>query len=300
MRTQTPDLLILIDYPGFNLKAAKFVKTHYRVKVLYYIAPKVWAWDTARIKKIKKYVDHAALILPFEEKLYKKTGIKATYVGNPLLDDYPENISKPFLSKDGFLKKKQLVIALFPGSRNREVENLLETMIHAASLITANLKMKDFKKISFIISKADSIKYELIETVLKNSGIKHLFEIEEGEAKNIFIKSDLVIAASGTVTLEAALCCVPTIIIYKFAKLTYQIAKRVVKIKYAGLANLIVNREIMPELLQDDATAEKISEKAIEMLTDLTGFQNQLQMVRKMLVKGGASSKTAAIATKML
>ena len=300
IKKNTPDLLILVDYPGFNLKAAKFVKEHYKIKVLYYITPKVWAWNKSRLKKIKKYVDHAALILPFEERIYKKARIPATYVGNPLLDDYPENISKPFLRRDALSKKKHLVIALLPGSRNSEVENLLGIMIKAADKISTNLSLKNNQKVSFLISKADSIKYEHIADALKDSGIKHLFQIEEGPAKDIFIKSDLVIAASGTVTLEAALCCIPTIIIYKMSWISYQIAKQVVKIEYAGLANLIVNQEIMPELLQDDATAEKICEKAIYMLDNLTYFENQLQVVRKMLGKGGASSKTAAIATKML
>ena len=300
IKSHTPDLLILVDYPGFNLKAAKFVKEHYKTKVLYYITPKVWAWNKSRLKKIKKYVDHAALILPFEERIYKKAKIQSTYVGNPLLDDYPENISKPFLRRDNLSKKKHLIICLMPGSRKTEIDNLLGIMIKAADQISTHLTCRENQKVSFLISKANSIKHEHIEAVLIDSGIKHLFQIEEGPAKDIFVKSDLVVAASGTVTLEAALCCIPTIIIYKMSRITHQIAKRVVKIQYAGLANLIVNREIMPELLQYDATAEKISKKAIYMLDNLIYFENQLQMVRKMLGRGGASSKTATIAMEML
>ena len=300
LKNNTPDLLILVDYPGFNLKAAKFVKEHYKIKILYYVTPKVWAWNKSRLKKIKKYVDHAALILPFEERIYKKAKVQATYVGNPLLDDYPENISKPFLQRENLLKKKHMVIALLPGSRKTEIENLLGIMLKAADQILTHMSLQKNQKISFLISKAYSIKYEHLEAILKDSGIKHLFQIEEGPAKDIFLKSDLVIAASGTVTLEAALCCIPTIIIYKMSWISYQIANQVVKIKYAGLANLIVNREVMPELLQDNATAEKISKKAIYMLDNLTYFENQLQMVRKMLGKGGASKKTAAIAMEML
>lgn len=300
LKNNTPDLLILVDYPGFNLKAAKFVKEHYKIKILYYVTPKVWAWNKSRLKKIKKYVDHAALILPFEERIYKKAKVQATYVGNPLLDDYPENISKPFLQRENLSKKKHMVIALFPGSRKTEIENLLGIMLKAADQILTHMSLQKNQKISFLISKAYSIKYEHLEAILKDSGIKHLFQIEEGPAKDIFLKSDLVIAASGTVTLEAALCCIPTIIIYKMSWISYQIANQVVKIKYAGLANLIVNREVMPELLQDNATAEKISKKAIYMLDNLTYFENQLQLVRKMLGKRGAAVKTATIATKML
>jgi len=295
-----PDLLILIDYPGFNLKAAKFAKKLYNIKILYYITPKVWAWNKSRLKKIKLYIDHAALILPFEEKIYKKANINATFVGNPLMDNYPENISKPFLPKDNLLKKKTLIIGLLPGSRKTEVNNLFAIMIKAAQQISKYLQTCNNQRVTFIISKADSIKKQHIEMILKKSGQPNLFKISDMPVKKIFIQSDLVIAASGTVTLEAALCCVPTMIIYKMSWITYHIAKQVVKIKYVGLANLIVNREVMPELLQDDASCEKISSKAIYMLDNLKYFENQLQMVRKMLGNKGASYRTARLAIKML
>ncbi|MCP4762934.1 MAG: lipid-A-disaccharide synthase, partial [archaeon] len=156
------------------------------------------------------------------------------------------------------------------------------------------------QKVSFIISKADSIKRRQIEMILKKSDQQNLFKISDRPVKEIFIKSDLVIAASGTVTLEAALCCVPTIIVYKMSWITYQIAKKVVKIKYAGLANLILNREVMPELLQGNASCEKISGKAIYMLDNLKFFENQLQMVRKMLGNKGVSYRTARLAVRMI
>ncbi len=295
-----PDLLILIDYPGFNLRAAKFAKEYYNIKILYYITPKVWAWNKKRLSKIKLYIDHAALILPFEEKIYKKAKINATYVGNPLMDNYPENISKPFLSKDNLLKEKFLIIGLLPGSRTTEINNLFAIMIKAAQEIARYMKTRNNQKVSFIISKADSIKKQHIEMILKKSDQQELFEISDRPAKEIFIKSDLVIAASGTVTLEAALCCVPTIIVYKMSWITYFIAKQIVKIKYAGLANLIVNQEVMPELLQDNASCEKISKKAIYMLGNLNFFENQLQMVRKMLGNKGVSIRTARLAMRML
>ena len=300
-----PDLLILVDYPGFNLKAAQFAKKHYNIKILYYISPKVWAWNKSRLEKIRQYIDHTALILPFEEKIYKKANIKATYVGNPLLDDYPANKSRPFLRKSKLSKHKQLIIGLLPGSRKTEVKKLFEIMIKAAEQIHKCMNTKKCN-VSFIISKADSIKKELLEVYLKKSGTRDIFEIYTGPAKNVILKSDLVIAASGTVTLEAALCCVPCIIIYKMSWLTYQVAQKLVKVKYAGLANLIVNREIMPEFLQNEASCEKISKKAISMLDNLVYFENQLQLVRTMIEGNhgikhkSASLKTAMIALKML
>ena len=286
-----------MDYPGFNLKAAQFVKDHYDIKILYYITPKVWAWKKSRLKKIKKYIDHAALILPFEEKIYKKAQIKYTYVGNPLVDEYSENIPRVLLGSKPLSSKQRdtTLIGLLPGSRKNELKSLLDTMIKAATLIHRNNK-----KIVFIISNANSINRKIIEAGLKKIRNDSMFQIKGGPVKDIFLKSDLVIAASGTVTLEAALCCVPTIIIYKVSPVTYQMAKLFVKVNYIGLANLIVNAEVMPELLQNDVTPEKISEKALYMLDNLFYFQNQLQIVRRLLGKKGASKRAANIAVNML
>ena len=297
LRVNTPDLIILVDYPGFNLKAAQFAKDHYNIKILYYITPKVWAWKKSRLKKIKKYIDHAALILPFEEKIYKKAEIQSTYVGNPLLDEYSENMPKTLLSSDHLSSndKDSIIIGLLPGSRKAEIKNLFDVMIKAANLIHQNNK-----KINFIISKASSIKKKALDTEFKKNRPNFIFQITEGPVKDIFLKSNLVIAASGTVTLEAALCCVPTIIIYKMSAVSYWMAKLFIKVKYVGLANLIVNAEVMPELLQNDATPEKISKKALYMLDNLFYFKKQLQMVRKLLGKKGASKRTANIAIYML
>lgn len=302
LKKTRPDLIILVDYPGFNLKAAQFAKENYPVRILYYITPKVWAWKKSRLKAIKKYVDHAALIFPFEEKIYKKAGIRSTYVGNPLMDEYPENLSKTFLRSDPSHNKDKtnLVIGLLPGSRNAEIHHLFEILIKTGDLIH-----KENKNVRFIISKAGSLKRETLETILKKMdrdplSQPRLFQISDRPVKEIFLKSDLVIAASGTVTLEAALCCVPTIIIYKMSWFSYRMAKFFVKIKYAGLANLIVNREVMPELLQNDATSCKISRKALYMLDHLADFENHLQPVRKLLGNKGASERAARIAMDML
>ena len=292
-----PDLIILVDYPGFNLKAARYAKENFPIKILYFITPKVWAWKKSRLKKIKKYVDHAAVILPFEERIFKKACIPCTYVGNPLMDVYPESLSKPFLRHNNRIvhKKDSFVIGLLPGSRKTEIINLLHIMGNTAELICQH-----HPTISFIISKADSINKTFLEKYLNNFP-KHIeFKIYQGPVKEILLKSDMVIAASGTVTLEAALCCVPTIIIYKVSHISYRIAKFFVKIRYAGLANLIMNQEVMPEFLQYDATATKISNKALEILEHLSFYENQLQGVRRRLGGRGASKRAAHIALSML
>lgn len=297
IRINPPDLLILIDYPGFNLKAARIAKEQFKIKILYYITPKVWAWKKSRLKLIKKYVDHAALIFPFEEKLFKKARIPSTYVGNPLVDEYPEHLTKPFINGTHLSShdKGMVTIGLLPGSREAEINNLLDIMLKSADLIY----QRDITT-RFIISQAGSIKKDRIESGLKTVRNATQFQICSGPVKDILLSSDMVIAASGTVTLEAALLCVPTILIYKMSPISYRIARTFVKIKYAGLANLIAGKEVMPEFLQDEACPKKISQKALHMLGYMDHFQNRLKVVRTLLGRKGAAKRAAKIAINML
>ena len=297
LNSHLPDLIILVDYPGFNLRAAGYVKEHYHIKILYYITPKVWAWKKSRLFKIKKYTDHAALIFPFEEKLFKKAGITSTYVGNPLVDEYPENLSQAFLrpGKEGPGQDDPVIIGLLPGSRNAEIKNLLDIMIQSARLIHQKRNQT-----RFLVSKAPSIKREWIEDRIRKSGSPQLFNIVEGPVREILVRSDLIIAASGTVTLEAALLCIPTLLIYKMARLSFWAAKLLVKVEYAGLANLIADEEIMPELLQDHANPRKICEKVLYMLNHAQYYQGRLGLVRKKLGKKGAAKNAAGIAIHLL
>lgn len=295
IRIHKPDLLIIIDYPGFNLKAAQYAKEKYNIRVLYYITPKVWAWKKSRLKKIKQFADHCALILPFEERLFKKSKIPCTYVGNPLVDIYPENESKPFFNYKKVKEDNHITIGLLPGSRKTEVKNLGPIMGR-----TINKLHQSKKSITFLISKADAISHSLLLDSMKTIDKGVEYEILDGPVNKIFLKADLLIAASGTVTLEAALSCIPTIIIYKVSYLSYRIAKFLVTIKYAGLANLIVDQEVMPELLQYDATPDKISKKALSMLRNLKVYEQKLSLVRKRLGTSGASRRTAQIALSIV
>ncbi len=288
------DLIIIVDYPGFNLKAAQYVKLNYNIPILYYITPKVWAWKRSRLKQIQEYVDHAALILPFEKKIYKDAGIPATYVGNPLMEDYPTHLTKPFLKNKANDPGDIMTIGLLPGSRKSEINRLLDVMLHAAILIGRH------KKVRFVISKADSIYHDQIEKGLNKINSELPFEIFQGPVREIFIKSDLIIAASGTATLEAALCCVPTILIYKMSAITYRIGKILVKLEYVGLANLIVKKQVMPEFLQDDANPEQICKKAVQILDNLQFYENRLKSVRQFLGDSGASKRTAALAMQLM
>lgn len=302
VKTRPPDLIVLIDYPGFNLKAAQFAKKKFNIPILYYIPPKVWAWKKSRLNTIQRFVDHAALIFPFEEKLYQKAEIACTYVGNPLMDDFPDHGTKAFLhqpamteSGEGHLHGKEWVIGLLPGSRNAEIHHLLDIMVETAlSMHQQNNHTR------FLISAASPFLEEKIHGMLAPHHPKGLFTVVQGRPLEIFKQADLLIAASGTVTLEAALCCLPTLILYKMSFLSYFIGKRVVRVKYAGLANLIAGKELMPELLQEQATPEKISQKAFSMLENLGYHENQLLLVRKLLGPPGASRRTARIALDLL
>ncbi|MBF0573537.1 MAG: lipid-A-disaccharide synthase [Desulfamplus sp.] len=309
---EKPDLLILIDYPGFNLKAAEYAKKN-KIKVLYYITPKVWAWNSSRLKKIKKYVDHAAIIFPFEQTIFKKEKIPATYVGNPLLDFYREVKREKELSKslNNSNLLTQLTIGLLPGSRESEIANLLQIMLQSAIIINNRAKsvINNLNNIRFIVSAASSVNINKFNKILEpynqaniNTQDDNIFEVIRGGPTEIFRCSDLLIAASGTVTLEAAICGLPMVIIYKTSPITYFLAKKIVKIPYIGLPNIVANYPIVPELLQNDATPEKIAKHVLSMLNSekLASINKRLLMMKRYLGNAGASKRTAKLAIKML
>ncbi|MDD9304920.1 MAG: lipid-A-disaccharide synthase [Desulfobacter sp.] len=291
LTSDRPDIVVLIDYPGFNLRVAKYIKENTRIPVCYYIAPKVWAWNSARLDKIKAYVDHVALIFPFESPIYKQRKIAATYVGNPLMDEYPRLLPPPAQGT----RKPNKIIGLLPGSRRSEIQTLLPVMLGASQKIK---KIHPDAKI--IVSAGSKQNQDRIQTIIKNQGLDGSYKIIEGRPLSIFEQADMLIAASGTVTLEAALCGLPTIIVYKLSPIAYRLARLVVKIKYAGLANLIMGREVMPELLQGDANPEQICQTAISMLNTLEAHREKLAGVRQRLGSPGAPKRTAQIILNLI
>lgn len=303
LRTTRPDLLILVDYPGFNLRAAQFAKNHTSVRVFYYITPKVWAWNQRRLHKIRRFVDHAALIFPFEERLYRQYRIPATYVGNPLMDAYPEAVvirrRKRLAQTSGQSPAKSpaqsLVVGLLPGSRKAEIDNLLAPMLAAAEKLHRHLPGT-----RFLVSAATAVPREKIDAAVAPHKRDGMFEIVPGPPMQIFEQAHMLVAASGTVTLEAALCGVPTIIVYKLSPLTFRVGKLLVRVKFAGLANLIAGFEVMPELLQDDADPDRICQKALEMALHLPAYAARLDIVRRLLGSGGASRRAARIALDLI
>jgi lipid-A-disaccharide synthase len=292
LKGMRPDLLILIDYPDFNLRVAATAKK-LGIPVLYYISPQVWAWRSGRVNKIEKIVNRMAVILPFEEEFYRKHNVPVTFVGHPLLD---HNSAAHIIGNRKDVKSH--VVGLLPGSRDGEVGRHLPVMLDAASIIT-----KQVKKIKFIVSVASSVKRKQVEEIIKkHKGTVNLELVTENVAE-ICSQCSLVVAASGTVTLEVAITGTPMIIIYKVSPLSYWLGKIMIKIKNIGLVNLIAGREIVPELVQSKASPENIADTALNMLNDASGLERlrkELLSVRDSLGGPGASELVAEIALGML
>ncbi len=295
LKSLKPDLLIIIDFPDFNLHIAGAAKK-LGIPVLYYISPQVWAWRPGRVKKIRKVVDRVAVILPFEEKFFRKHQIQATFVGHPLLDTHL------LLEKSSIAKNAEdiPVVGLLPGSRDGEIAKLLPVMLQSARIL-----LERDKNMKFIVSVALSIKRKFVETIVEEHRGEYDFELVSDTVENVLKRCQLVIVASGTVTLEAAIFGIPMIIIYKVSPVTYWLGKMLVRsrVKNFGLVNLIAGREISPELLQGEVSSKKIADMAFEMLNDASGLEktrNELLGIRDELGGAGASKHVADIALNML
>jgi len=296
LESSSPDLLILIDFPGFNINLARSAK-HCHVPVLYYISPQLWAWRSGRAKKIAARVDRMAVILPFEEEFYKKSGvdIDVEYVGHPLMDAVPSGLEKETIKKDLGLENS-IVLGLLPGSRTAEITNLLPSMMQAAEMLASR-----HPGLKCVLPLASTISRELIDSYISKSSLKII--VPQKDVYSILSICDLALIKSGTATLEAAIMGVPMVVAYRMSPLSFKIAKLVVKVSNASLVNLIAGREIVPELLQNDATPERLVEMASKILDDKfyrNEMINNLEDVRKKLGGRGASEKTARIAMEMI
>ena len=290
-----PDLVILIDYPDFNLRIAK--AAHKRgIKVFYYISPQVWAWRKGRINQIKKSVNKMAVILPFEFETYRQKGFPVNYVGHPLLDLVKTKYSPQEARTKFGLKEGKTTVALLPGSRFSEVNNLLPEMLRAGEILAQHIQ-----DIQFLLPLADTVEEKIITDIISGYSLK--VNIISGHTYDAISCSDLAIVASGTATLETALLGIPMIIIYKISSLTYFIGKFIVHVKNIGLANIIAGKTIVPELIQEDARGNRIAAEALDILTDAERKQEmikELAAIRSKLGNPGAARKTAQLAYDML
>ncbi len=285
LKSLRPDLLLLIDFPDFNLRAAAMAKK-LGVPVLYYVSPQIWAWRGGRVKKIKKLVDHMAVIFPFEIALYEKHGVPATFVGHPLLDDAP-----------GTSAEKKSAIGILPGSRRKEIRRHLPVMIEAALILERRLDSPEF-----LISCARGIEMEYIENIMSERQKLKNFKIVPSGVDKTLHKSRLAIAVSGTVTLEAAIAEVPHIIIYKVSTISYWLARALINVESIGISNLIAGTPHVPELIQKEASPGNIAELAYEIFTDddkIKKAMGRLREIKRALGGSGASDRAAEIAFGM-
>lgn len=281
-----PDAIILVDYPGFNLRIAEFAKKE-QFKVIYYISPQVWAWKKSRVFKIKKFVDRMFVILPFEKAFYDRYDYEVDFVGHPLLDmidNLPANDPVDFRRKNELSEKP--VIALLPGSRKQEISKMLSLMITV---------IPDFPDYQFVVAGAPSIDQSFYSSILKSDPVKIVYN----QTHELLQNSYAALVTSGTATLETALFEVPEVVCYKGSFISYQIAKRVIDssvIKFISLVNLIMDREVVKELIQDDFTKQNLVSELKQITEDKSVRDIVLKdyaELKKKLGGGGASDKTA-------
>lgn len=280
-----PDVVILIDYPGFNLRMAEFVKSS-GYKVFYYISPKIWAWKESRIKKIKAFIDKMFVIFPFEVDYFKKFDYPVDFDGNPLLDAVNERLIEKS-SIDEFIQKNSLenkpIIGVLAGSRKQEIDRNLEIMLKI---------IPKFEKYQFVVAAAPSIEPEFYNKYIQGHHVKVVFK----QTYDTLKFSTAALVTSGTATLETALFNVPQVVCYRAGNLSYFIAKRFVKVKYISLVNLIMNREVVKELIQFDMTPENVSSELDKILYH-TGYREKMLKdytnLQEILGGTGASERVA-------
>jgi len=276
-----PDALILIDYPGFNLRIAKWAKKH-NIKIVYYISPQVWAWKEGRVPQMKQCIDKMLVILPFEKEYFKnKWDWEVEYVGHPLVEEI--NRHKTAYNNDPFSDKE--IIALLPGSRKQEILKKLPVMLQVS---------QSFPVFQFIVAKAPGLDEQFYDDLLKPySNVSYV----TNRTYDLLMQAKAALVTSGTATLETALFGVPEVVCYKGSWLSYQIGKRLVKVKFIALVNLIMDKLVVKELIQDDLTVENLKTELTELLTDekrKMQLQKDYTTLKQLLSEGGNASSKAA------
>ncbi|CAG1065017.1 lipid-A-disaccharide synthase [uncultured bacterium] len=281
------DAVVLIDFPDFNLRLAKEAK-RLNIPVIYYISPQVWAWRKGRLGKIARVVDKMLVVFPFEVTLYRQAGVDVEYVGHPLADTVRCGLTREEARAAMSISPGETAIALLPGSRTGEVKRLLGPMVNAAGLITRKLKGA-----RFLLPAAGSINDGLLKKYLKQSGAR--IDVVRGAMYTALRASDAAIVASGTATLETALIGTPQVIVYRMSPISYAIAKSLVKLPHAGLPNIVAEKEVVPELIQGEATPQKMADEVLSMLEGkkreaiLEGYDE----IKRNLGRGGATDRVA-------
>ncbi|NPV05228.1 MAG: lipid-A-disaccharide synthase [Syntrophaceae bacterium] len=295
LREEAPQLLVLIDYPDFNLRLAAAAKDA-GVPVFYYISPQVWAWRKNRIHHIRRVVDRMAVILPFEKDVYAQMGVEVDFVGHPLLDAVRRTRSREEALADFGLRDAWPIVALLPGSRQKEVTALLPEMAGAAEILA-----RHFEGAQFVLPLADTVDAALVDGILRGRPVP--VTVVPGQMYDVVGLADAAMVASGTATLETALLGTPLVIAYRTSPLTAAIGRRVIRVKHIGLVNLIAGRTLAPELIQEDATALRLAAEVKAILADprrSDAIRRELAGIRQKLGEPGAARRAAAIALGLM
>jgi lipid-A-disaccharide synthase len=295
LKNERPDLVILIDYPDFNLPLARAARKR-GIRVLYYISPQVWAWRKGRIATIRKTVDRMAVILPFEEEFYRKAGVEVSFVGHPLLDEVRKKYPRTEAMKRFGLREDAITVGILPGSRRSEVERILPEMLQACRILEEKVS-----PLQFVLPLAGTLDPDFIREILGRFPVR--VQLIRDETYDAIAVSDAAMVASGTATLETALLETPMVIVYKVSPLSYAMGRRFIRVDHIGLANIIAGRTVVPELIQDEATPERIAAEIRELLVRrgrAREMRAALAEIRGKLGTPGASERTARIACDML
>ena len=290
LKAERWDLVVLIDNPGLNFHFARVAKAA-GLRVVYYIAPQVWAWRPGRMKSVQRNVDHVVVILPFETELYRQAGVRCTFVGHPLLDSVAPRYDRTALRTRYNLDASAPVVGLLPGSRVAEVTMLLPLLLDTARRLAAS-----DPKTQFVLAQASSINDNLLHSLLQHSPVP--VAVAKDQASEVMAASDVLLVASGTATLQAAVVGTPMVLLYKTTWPTYWIARCLVRVKWIGLVNLVAGRSIVPELIQDEATPERLWKESHRLLTDRHAYNDMkdgLRQVRESLGGPGASQRAAEV-----
>ncbi|HEY9073625.1 MAG TPA: lipid-A-disaccharide synthase [Desulfobaccales bacterium] len=302
LKRQRPALAILVDFPDFNLWVARLAR-FYRVPVMYYISPQVWAWRTYRVRTLARLVDRMAVIFPFEAEFYRERGVPVTYVGHPMLETLPPVEDRTSLLGQWGLGPERLTIALLPGSRAGEIERHLPTMLEAAALIQQAIPQCQFLLPLASTAPADLVK-EMVKRWLGEAAAPRApLAIISGQSYQALAAAHLAVVASGTATVEAALAGTPTVIIYRVSPLTFRVARSLVRVDHVGMSNLLAGERIFPEIIQDDFTPARLAQEVLDLIRDrprLDAIHRGLVRVINLLKGPGASARAAQVALELM
>ena len=286
LKARRPDVLLLIDYPGFNLRFARTARS-LGIQIVYYISPQVWAWHAGRLKKMRGLIDKMLVVFQFEEDLYRREGIEVAFVGHPLLEVLSEGQDRTgFCTRYGIGAGKP-ILALFPGSRRQEIEEIFPAMIGAARMLQKQLGVE------VIVGAASALDYDYLKSFVMGD---FPIRLVQNATYDIMANADLALVTSGTATLETACYRTPMIVVYKTSWPTYLIGRLVVRIRNIGLVNIVAGKTVVPELIQGAVTPHRLAREAARMLQDeklLASMREELSVVRQRLGTPGASARVA-------